>query len=65
MSYAWERVAEYASALDAEHWCDARGIDRRDRDIRPSSSGVELFVRSTAFDGHENDNRKNGFFELA
>lgn len=62
MSYAWERVAEYANVRDAEHWCDARGIDRRDRDIRNTSNGVELFVRDTAFTGHETESRKNGFF---
>ncbi len=62
MGFGWQRVGGFESTRDANYWCNKEGIDLRDSDVRQTDNGVELYVRSEAMNGKENDSRKNGFF---
>lgn len=45
MSFNWERIGSFATAIEAEQWCDRHHVDRRDRDIQSDRGGFELLVR--------------------
>lgn len=56
MSFNWDRVGTFQTAIEAEEWCDRQNIDQRDRDIRGSRDGFDLLVRQ----GTTNDERPDG-----
>ena len=44
MSFIWDRIGNFDSALEAEQWCDRQNVDQRDRNIPPNGDGVELLI---------------------
>ena len=55
MSFNWDRIGTFATVIEAEEWCDRRGVDRRDRDIRGGRDGFDLLIRQGASDDERPD----------
>ena len=56
MSFNWDRIGTFTTVVEAEEWCDRRGVDRRDRDIRGGRDGFDLLIRQ----GSSDDERPDG-----